>query len=75
LTYPVFDTSHIADAADLRVGPVTCTSCGCRLERGKSDGVSAWFHFSPMGGRDARGCRVDCADLAHDARGRALVAA
>jgi hypothetical protein len=33
-------------------------------------GRAAWFHFSPMAGRDARGCRIDCAELAHDAGGR-----
>ncbi|HET9757907.1 MAG TPA: hypothetical protein VFP66_15490 [Candidatus Limnocylindrales bacterium] len=46
--------------------PVTCSSCGCRLfQTGE-----AWFHFNPLGGRDARGCRVACADAAHDATGR-----
>jgi hypothetical protein len=29
-----------------------------------------WFHFNPLGGRDARGCRVNCVDAAHDASGR-----
>ena len=46
--------------------PVTCASCGCRL----SQTGEAWFHFNPLGGRDARGCRVACADSAHDATGR-----
>ena len=46
--------------------PVTCSACGCRLA--KSGDV--WFHFHPMGGRDARGCRIGCADAAHDANGR-----
>ena len=46
-------------------GPVTCAACGCRL----SMNGDAWFHFNPLGGRDARGCRVDCADAAHDASG------
>jgi hypothetical protein len=27
-----------------------------------------------MAGRDARGCKVECADAPHDADGRALVA-
>lgn len=48
--------------------PVTCASCGCRL----SQTGEAWFHFNPIGGRDARGCRVVCADAAHDATGRAV---
>ena len=47
-------------------GPVTCASCGCRL----SMTGDAWFHFNPLGGRDARGCRVNCVDAAHDASGR-----
>lgn len=46
--------------------PVTCSACGCRLEQTGD----AWFHFHPMGGRDARGCRIGCADAAHDASGR-----
>jgi hypothetical protein len=68
MTYPSFD-SHIS-AAGPKAGPVTCASCGCRLER-STDGRQAWFHFAPMAGRDARGCRVSCADSAHDAMGRA----
>lgn len=48
--------------------PVTCAACGCRLAAAE-DG---WFHFSPNGGRDARGCRIDCSDVAHDATGRAV---
>jgi hypothetical protein len=46
--------------------PVTCSACGCRLAKTGD----AWFHFHPMGGRDARGCRIACADAAHDASGR-----
>ncbi len=53
------------------IGPVTCAACGCRLQLvGPSDG-STWFHFGALGGRDARGCRVDCAELAHDGSGEA----
>ena len=48
--------------------PVTCASCGCRL----APTGETWFHFNPIGGRDARGCRVSCADAAHDATGRAI---
>ena len=44
---------------------MTCASCGCRLTKTGD----AWFHFNPLGGRDARGCRVDCVDAAHDASG------
>jgi hypothetical protein len=70
MTYPAFDTSGLGSPIEPRNGPVTCTSCGCRLER-SADGRGAWFHFSPMAGRDARGCKVACADSAHDAAGRA----
>jgi hypothetical protein len=70
MTYPVYDTTGTTSALETHNGPVTCASCGCRLEHA-ADGRSAWFHFAPMAGRDARGCRVDCADAAHDASGRA----
>lgn len=48
--------------------PVTCAACGCRL----AATGDAWFHFNPIGGRDARGCRIACADAAHDTSGRAI---
>ena len=48
--------------------PVTCAACGCRL----APTGEAWFHFNPLGGRDARGCRIACADAAHDVTGRAI---
>ena len=48
--------------------PVTCAACGCRL----AATGDAWFHFNPLGGRDARGCRIACADAAHDTSGRAI---
>lgn len=51
-------------------GPVTCASCGCRLQPVGPTDAAAFFHFGSMGGRDARGCRVECADLAHDASGQ-----
>jgi hypothetical protein len=59
---------------DGRGAPVTCEACGCRLQAIGHAGAEAWFHFSPLAGRDARGCRVDCADAAHDAEGRAAIA-
>lgn len=68
MTYPAFDTRGLAEAPVSHVGPVTCSACGCRLQR-SADGRAAWFHFAPMAGRDARGCRVRCADAPHDARG------
>jgi hypothetical protein len=68
MTYPAFDTSGIADA-EAHDGPVTCASCGCRLQSSASG--RGWVHFLPMAGSDARGCRVECADAIHDSRGRA----
>jgi hypothetical protein len=74
MTYPAFDTSHLTEGFDARIGPITCATCGCRLQRA-ADGQEVWFHFAPMSGRDARGDRVPCADAPHDAHGRAAVAA
>jgi hypothetical protein len=51
--------------------PVTCAACGCRLEEVAAGG---WFHFGRFGGRDARGCRVGCAEAQHDATGQVMVA-
>ena len=61
----------IVAVRDGRDAPVTCAACGCRL----SATGEAYFHFNPLGGRDARGCRIDCADAAHDASGRAIAVA
>jgi hypothetical protein len=55
-------------------GPVTCAACGCRLQGVGPEGAQAYFHFGGSNGRDARGCRVECAELVHDARGRAQAA-
>jgi hypothetical protein len=60
---------------DGQIAPVTCDVCGCRLESVSSSGQEGWFHFGRMGGRDARGCRVACVELEHDASGRAALAA
>lgn len=54
-------------------GPVTCLTCGCRLTTDESSSSDGWTHFAPLGGRDARGCRVDCVDLPHDRSGRAIL--
>lgn len=51
-------------------GPVTCATCGCRLQPVGPSDAAAYFHFSSIGGRDARGCRIDCSDLAHDTSGQ-----
>jgi hypothetical protein len=61
---------HVA-VRDGKGAPVTCASCGCRL----TSDAGAWFHFNPLAGRDARGCRVGCADAPHDADGRAIALA
>jgi len=58
-----------------RQGPVTCAACGCRLQPVGPSDAAAWFHFGSLGGRDARGCRIDCADLAHDATGQPVPSA
>ena len=55
---------------DGRAAPVTCAACGCRL--GEATISGAWYHFGPTGGRDAQGCLVSCAELAHDRHGRVL---
>jgi len=66
---------------DGRLAAVTCYVCGCRLEAedettaGGGPDAGGWFHFGRIGGRDARGCRVECVDLPHDSRGMAALAA
>jgi hypothetical protein len=60
---------------DGQLAPVTCEACGCRLEAVGRPDAAAWFHFGRGAGRDARGCRVACVDAAHDAGGRAALAA
>jgi hypothetical protein len=67
---PAREFSFSLAAPDGQSGPVTCAACGCRLE-GSQDGAM-YRHFNPLGGRDARGCRIACADLAHDASGHVL---
>jgi hypothetical protein len=71
VTAMIHPDSELSRPVAVRAGqlaPVTCASCGCRL----AVTGEAWFHFSPLGGRDARGCRIACADSAHDAAGRAI---
>jgi len=65
------ETRSSSAIRDGRDGPVTCAACGCRL----TATGDAFFHFNPLGGRDARGCRIDCSDAAHDATGRAIALA
>ena len=64
------ELQRILAVRDGHAAPVTCASCGCRLLVAGEVG----FHFNPLGGRDARGCRVHCADAAHDLSGRPLLA-
>jgi hypothetical protein len=73
MTYPAYNLDRVADATDAHHGPTTCSTCGCRLQRA-ADGSDTWFHFAPMAGRDARGCRISCSDAAHDAQGHARAA-
>jgi hypothetical protein len=61
---------RILAVRDGHAAPVTCASCGCRLVTAGEVG----FHFNPLAGRDARGCRVACSDVAHDLSGRPLLA-
>lgn len=60
---------------DGQLAPVTCATCGCRLEPVGRGDRAAWFHFGRGGGRDARGCRVACIEAAHDVEGHAALAA
>ena len=53
---------------DGRLAPVTCAACGCRLAESRD----AFVHFQGFAGRDARGCRIDCAEAMHDATGRPI---
>ncbi len=53
---------------DGHLAPVTCASCGCRL----APAEGGWYHYAPIGGRDARGCRITCADAAHDTTGHPI---
>ena len=63
------DKTNFRAVRDGQVAPVTCAACGCRLERTSSADAPTWFHFGRFAGRDARGCRVDCVELAHDLLG------
>ncbi len=73
MSYPAAsDASGILGVRDGRLAPITCASCGCRLEASGLGGRATWRHFRAMAGRDARGCRIACADAAHDAAGRVI---
>ena len=68
MIHPTNNTSAPRAVRNGRWAPVTCATCGCRLE--SIEGT--WLHFGRLGGRDARGCRIDCAEAAHDVLGRPL---
>ncbi|HEY5433654.1 MAG TPA: hypothetical protein VIK13_00350 [Candidatus Limnocylindrales bacterium] len=70
MAFPAYNTNGNSGSAETAGGPVTCSACGCRLQHAAD--LNGWLHFSPMAGRDARGCSVSCADEVHDARGHAL---
>jgi hypothetical protein len=69
MIHPSDQGLRAAYVRDGRQAPVTCASCGCRLTRLSDEEAGAWMHFSPIAGRDARGCLVLCADLPHDTLG------
>jgi hypothetical protein len=71
-TDPTMDTDEPIYRTGYRLrseigGPITCATCGCRLDALPRGG---YVHFGALGGRDARGCRVACVDAVHDASGR-----
>jgi hypothetical protein len=72
---PRQDGPDQAAVRDGQLAPVTCAACGCRLEPVELHDGIAWFHYGRMAGRDARGDRTLCIDAAHDAGGRADLAA
>ncbi len=71
MIHPSDPEMHATAVRDGRLAPVTCAACGCRL----TPNGEAFVHFEGFGGRDARGCRIDCAEAMHDAAGHALVLA
>ena len=43
MTYPAFSSDGSPETVG---GPVTCNTCGCRLER--AEDLTGWLHFAPM---------------------------
>ena len=68
MIHPSDSVIRPSSVRDGQTAPVTCMACGCRLA---SHG-DTFLHFNPLGGRDARGCRIPCADAEHDAAGRPI---
>jgi hypothetical protein len=62
---------RLAGANRLESGTVVCDACGCRLTTRESvddsgfGGNRTWWHFAGSAGRDARGCTVNCVEMAH----------
>jgi hypothetical protein len=62
---------QVAVASRLETGTVVCDACGCRLTTRDSvddsgfGGARTWWHFAGHAGRDARGCTVECVEMAH----------
>lgn len=49
---------------------VACVFCGCDLYPDPGATIDeVWFHFAPVGGRDANGCHLPCATSGHGADG------
>jgi hypothetical protein len=65
MIHPSDSEFRSAAVRDGRLAPVTCASCGCRL----AESADGFVHFQGFAGRDARGCRIDCAEAMHDANG------
>ena len=71
MSLPAFEPVPVTPPRSAELGrAVTCTACGCRLER--ADDLNGYLHFSPRAGRDAAGCVVECAEKLHDSRGKSL---
>jgi hypothetical protein len=70
MIHPTDQTAAHRSVRDGQGAPVVCAACGCRLE---TFGDGRFLHYGRLGGRDARGCRIDCAEIEHDRSGRPLM--
>jgi len=71
MIHPTDSDTRPTAVRDGRPAPVTCSACGCRL----TPSGDAFVHFEGLGGRDARGHLIDCAEAMHDAAGRSIILA
>ena len=71
MIHPSDGQASLGAVRDGQLAPVTCAACGCRL----TESGDAFVHFRGFAGRDARGCRIDCAEAMHDASGRPIALA